>query len=256
MTLLIAPLFTAGITIGSLPQAFGGGPQISVQKTCEEPIPTEPGTIQWTIIVENIGSTNVDLVVSDPTLADLLSLPSSVITEAEDFPPGGLISIQATVSDLPAGTYSNTVTVTAMDDPGREVTFEASAECEILPLTIDVEIDIKPGSDPNSINLNGNGIIPVAILGTTNSGFDVLDVDVTTLAFGPNGAAPIHRVGAHFEDVDGDGYLDLVSHFRTQQTGIVIGTLEACITGLNNGIPFRGCDDIRTIPEPEPAPEP
>ena len=119
--------------------------------------------------------------------------------------------------------------------------------------TILVDIDIKPGSDPNSINLKGNGIIPVAILGTTNSGFDVLDVDVTTLAFGPNGAAPIHRVGAHFEDVDDDGYLDLVSHFRTQQTGIVIGTLEACITGEIAGIPFEGCDDIRTIPEPDPA---
>ncbi len=120
--------------------------------------------------------------------------------------------------------------------------------------TILVDIDIKPGSDPNSINLKGNGIIPVAILGTINSGFNVLDVDVTTLVFGPNGAPPIHLVGAHFEDVDDDGYLDLVSHFRTQKTGIVIGALEACITGaLNNGIPFEGCDDIRTIPEPDPA---
>jgi hypothetical protein len=44
--------------------------------------------------------------------------------------------------------------------------------------TIQVSIDIKPGSDPNSINCkNENGIIPVAIL-TTNE-FDAVTVDHT-----------------------------------------------------------------------------
>jgi len=36
----------------------------------------------------------------------------------------------------------------------------------ILSPPIEVEIDIKPGSDPNSINPNSNGVIPVAILGS------------------------------------------------------------------------------------------
>jgi len=35
--------------------------------------------------------------------------------------------------------------------------------------------DIKPGSCPNPINLNGNGLIPVAILG--NAGFDVTTIN-------------------------------------------------------------------------------
>ena len=163
--------------------------------------------------------------------------------------PRQVASLTISAPGLAEGTYTNQATITVFNEFGLSTT-ETSEEvtCTILPNQIDVDIDIKPGSDPNSINLNGKGIISVAILGTTNSGFNVLDVDVTTLAFGPAGAAPAHLVGGHFEDVNDDGYLDLVSHFRTQQTGIVIGTLVACITGELDGIPFEGCDDINTVP--------
>lgn len=44
----------------------------------------------------------------------------------------------------------------------------------IGPSTITVDIDIKPGSDPNSINLKSKGVIPVAIL--TTDDFDAADV--------------------------------------------------------------------------------
>ena len=90
-------------------------------------------------------------------------------------------------------------------------------------------MDIKPGEDPNSIDPESQGVIPVPILGSDT--FDVSDVDVTTLAFGPSGVALAHSMGGAIEDVNDDGLMDLISHYRTQETGIAPGDIEACISG-------------------------
>jgi hypothetical protein len=113
--------------------------------------------------------------------------------------------------------------------------------------TLDVVIDIVPGSNAAPINPRRRGVIPVAIISSDN--FDATDVDRTTLAFGPDGAAPAHPQGGHPRDVDGDGLMDLVSHFWIQDSGIMSGESQACVSGKTlEGAAFEGCDAIRSQP--------
>jgi outer membrane protein assembly factor BamB len=122
--------------------------------------------------------------------------------------------------------------------------------CEII-----IDIDIKPGSYPNSINCrNENGVITVAIL-TTNE-FNATNVDHTTVYFGKNGteASEIHvdkktdEQKRHEKDIDGDGDIDLIFYFRFGDTGIECGDEEAILTGETfDGQKIKGSDNIRTV---------
>ena len=109
---------------------------------------------------------------------------------------------------------------------------------------ISVGIDIKPGSSPNAINPEDMGVIPVAIL--TTGSFDASVIDPSTIKFGPNNA---DAVKSSLQDVDGDGDLDMVLHFKTQQTGIACGQTSATLKGQTlAGIPIEGSDSIKVIP--------
>ena len=81
----------------------------------------------------------------------------------------------------------------------------------------EINIDIKPDSQHNSINPTSKGVTAVAVL--TSEDFDALLADPDTVRFGP-AEAERRYMQAHVEDVDSDGDMDLVFHFKTQETGI------------------------------------
>jgi hypothetical protein len=106
----------------------------------------------------------------------------------------------------------------------------------------DVMIDIKPGSNPNSINLNSKGVVPVAVL--TTADFDAGTVDPITVQFA--GASPIRWT---VEDVDEDGDLDMLFHFRTQDLNLDKTSTEATLTGdTTSNEQITATDEVRIVP--------
>jgi hypothetical protein len=110
-----------------------------------------------------------------------------------------------------------------------------------LAISLQVNIDIKPGETPNPINLKSTGLIPVAVLSTAF--FDAATVDQLSVRFGPQQASAVNY---GFEDVNGDGFRDLVLQFNTQQTGLKVGDTQACLSGsTQSGLGIQGCDQVR-----------
>jgi hypothetical protein len=133
-----------------------------------------------------------------------------------------------------------TVIVEVTDDEGESGCDSLTATVSYVP----VIIDIKPGSDTNSINPDSKGVIPVAIL--TNGDFDATTVRGDTCRFGPGEAAPRHYA---IEDVDSDGDQDMILHFPTGETGLSFGDTEATLTGQDtDGRYIMGTDMLRTVP--------
>ncbi|MCP3963080.1 MAG: hypothetical protein GY719_35015 [bacterium] len=117
------------------------------------------------------------------------------------------------------------------------------------PPSDEIAIDVKPGSDPNCFNLNGHGVIPVAILGS--AGFDVGRVDPSSLLFDGLVVRVRGKKGplCSFEDFDGDGFTDLVCHFEDEPENWVGGTETATLRGLLfDGTEFQATDSICIVP--------
>jgi hypothetical protein len=112
-----------------------------------------------------------------------------------------------------------------------------------------VQIDIKPGSYPNCFNINGNGVVPVAILGS--SSLDVTTINTSSLSF--NGLAVRVKGNSQnqcsVQDVNADGIPDLVCQFQDSTANWVQGSTVGVVTGqLSDGTAIRGTDSICIVP--------
>ena len=118
-----------------------------------------------------------------------------------------------------------------------------------------VAIDIKPGSDPNCFNLNGQGVIPVAILGGADSDVNSINTDPNAnnaLSF--NGLAVRVRGNkgplCSIEYSNEDAFPDMVCHFEDDPQQWLSGVEgNATLTGeLLDGTLIEGSDSICIVP--------
>ena len=306
MTLLIVPLFTAGIAVGGIQNAYAGAivfnspPEITapgdVTAECNEPggatgvdlgEPTvsDNEDAEGDLVVENdatepfpLGPTTVNWQVTDTgglTDSDTQEVTVVDTTPPEITVPDGFMAIantdggwsgdigQATATDVcsdvdidndapdvfPLG--DTIVEWCATDEAGNKTC--ATQIINVKPLPVD--IDIKPGSFPNSVNFKSKGVLPVAIL--TTDTFDATTVDPETVIFDIfeiNGSTS--PIMCAIEDVDGDGDLDLICHFSIPDIdhkcqgivdGRVVHATGQILADTFDGLPIQGLDSIRWV---------
>lgn len=116
-------------------------------------------------------------------------------------------------------------------------------------VVLNVDIDIKPGSDPNAINNDGKGVIPVAILGSET--FDVSQIlpdTITMEGLALKTVGKADKLLYHYEDVNEDGFEDLVVQIQDEDGVFEPGEGEATVTGLLvDGRTFTGTDSIIVV---------
>ena len=227
----------------------------------------EDPTVLPEILPELIGSTLDSLEISvdggPPMTIDNMYIDP-------DLPQDGpvTVSYSVTIEDLGVGDHTICVTANGTDVGGSG----SVIDCKTVTVVQLVEIDIKPWSDPNSINTKSNGVIAVAILGSET--LDVTLIDPSTLdvyfgsVLGVGGAMPTHDINDPevFEDhivypwqpdpvgnpdlwytANEDDIPDLVIHFKQKDTGFSVGDTIGYLWGFIDGWPFEGSDSVNIV---------
>lgn len=151
-----------------------------------------------------------------------------------------------TVQQQPSASNGFTTTLLLDDDSlGGPGWYEFRVRFRPLPRL--VQVDVKPGSDPNSISLRSSGTIPAAVL--SSSTLDAPEeVEISSLTFGATGNENSLGFCNPAEDVNKDGFLDLVCHFEAQRTNFTLQDTQAILKGrLLDGTSIEGRDAARIM---------
>lgn len=142
--------------------------------------------------------------------------------------------------------YTLTVLLNGIYFVGEMIMLPAQDD-PVVPPVLTVSVDIKPGSVTNPFNIRSEGLLPVAILGSPK--VNVSQVDLTSIKL-----AGITPVRSAVSNLQGDGYANLVLHFRNQDlAGVLVGVTDGEVVGLEltgvllDGTVLKGTDSITVM---------
>jgi hypothetical protein len=121
--------------------------------------------------------------------------------------------------------------------------------CEV----IEVRIDLMPGSDENSVDLNASTSLHMGVLGASmvagdSANFDASQIDPATVKFGSGQAAPHSNYPeGEMKDVDEDGVMDKKFIFRSHEVGLLCTSTSVSVeANLYSGEQISGWDKVAT----------
>ena len=118
---------------------------------------------------------------------------------------------------------------------------------QFQPVTL-VNLDIRPLSTTNPINLNSLLPVPAAILSTPTFSARSVDTRTVTLAGAPIATLPNGRLQTSYLDVNNDRLADLVMLFNPRDFQLELSDTEAVLLGKTlAGSKIRGTDTVRIV---------
>lgn len=127
--------------------------------------------------------------------------------------------------------------------------------CGIRPQTKQIKIDVKPGGSFARVNPKAKGVIPVALLGSSD--FDPFKIDVQSLRFGSRGTeASLQRCNSNGQDFNDDGHPDRLCHFDNQAANFDededAGIMRGNMNQEGGGTSFEGSGLLKVVPVKQP----
>jgi hypothetical protein len=131
-------------------------------------------------------------------------------------------------------------------DTGGDYTLNISG---ITPRIKQINFEVKPGSKELApLKPSSKGKVPVAIFGSAS--FDVSDIDSTSLSFGSTGnEKSLSSCQTQRRDINGDGYADVLCHFKNDAAKFKSGDTSAKMKGkTKKNEEFEGHALLKVIP--------
>lgn len=240
--LISGSAYAAGeITVQKLISIDGG---VTWADANEEPGPivAEGSQVNYQYVIQNNTDVALEYIVTDSDFIDPIGQGT--------LDPYGTATLYATGTAV-LEQHSNVVVVIATTADETTYSGEDIANYYGIIQSQPIAIDIKPGSDPNSINLKSKGVVPLALISTA-------DFDATSVFEGEpvvifEGATALRWA---IEDVNGDGIDDVILHFETQdldldgnstQGELTIGYSYDPVGNLISS--YEGQDTVNIVPK-------